>query len=197
MTKTCFKCERELPVDEFYRHPQMKDGRLGKCKSCTRTDVNANRTARITYYRAYDKERDMQESRNEARKRYQKTPSGRVAHARAVTSWAISNPKKRAAHRVVTLAKRSGDIAPKPCEVCGAENTHGHHDRYSEPLKLHWLCPKHHVEAHKAAVRCGECGERTTHPSKFCSDACHDAWKYGPSTDVQIYTKEPTWQLEK
>lgn len=33
--KTCFKCGKEKSLDEFYTHPRMKDGHLGKCKECT------------------------------------------------------------------------------------------------------------------------------------------------------------------
>ena len=40
--KTCFKCSRTLPAESFYRHPMMGDGRLGKCKECTRHDVQDN-----------------------------------------------------------------------------------------------------------------------------------------------------------
>lgn len=38
-TKICFKCNRELPVTEFYKHSRMADGYLGKCKHCTRADT--------------------------------------------------------------------------------------------------------------------------------------------------------------
>lgn len=41
--KTCFKCKALLPIEEFYKHPGMADGHLGKCKACTRKDVRDNR----------------------------------------------------------------------------------------------------------------------------------------------------------
>jgi len=42
--KTCFKCSRELPLSDFYVHPQMGDGHLNKCKACTKKDT-ADRVA--------------------------------------------------------------------------------------------------------------------------------------------------------
>src|SRR5882757_3866953 len=45
--KTCFKCNLELPLSEFYVHRQMGDGHLNKCKNCTRKDT-AERVLRMS-----------------------------------------------------------------------------------------------------------------------------------------------------
>lgn len=39
-TKICFKCNKEKDIDDFYKHKEMLDGHLNKCKECTKEDVN-------------------------------------------------------------------------------------------------------------------------------------------------------------
>lgn len=41
MEKKCFKCGETKPLEDYYKHPKMSDGRLNKCKSCTKADTKA------------------------------------------------------------------------------------------------------------------------------------------------------------
>lgn len=56
-TKKCFKCGRILPITEFYKHPQMRDGHLNKCKQCTKKDVRSNYIHNIQNEEYVEKER--------------------------------------------------------------------------------------------------------------------------------------------
>ena len=145
--KRCFKCLCEKPLDDFYRHSQMGDGRLGKCKDCTRSDVRANRLANIEHYRAFDKARASMPHRVAARKEYSKTPEGKAAHKRALRASKLRYPGRKEATDAVNNAVRDGRLRRCLCWVCGLK-AEAHHPDYSRPLDVVWLCNKHHRETH-------------------------------------------------
>lgn len=64
---------------------------------------------------------------------------------------------QRAAYKAV----REAELEPQSCEICGAEPTEGHHDDYTKPLEVRWLCKSHHNKWHgrygSANGRVGPC----------------------------------------
>ena len=130
--KKCFKCGERKPLDAFYKHPQMADGRVNKCKECNRRDVKENRKTRIDYYRAYDRERGNRQT-SEYRRRYNQ-----------------DNPIKYGARTIVGNAVRDGRLTkPDQCSKCKDKTRlHGHHDDYAKPLEVRWLCAACHHQWH-------------------------------------------------
>lgn len=64
--------------------------------------------------------------------------------------WREANPEKTLAHRVLWRAIKCGSIVRQPCAICGATNrVHAHHDDYSKPLEVMWLCARHHLLHHR------------------------------------------------
>lgn len=146
ITKICKTCETELPEDTgFYAHDNT-------CKECRKAKVRANRKAKIDYYREYDKKRANRPDRVEARKEYAKTPEGIAAGNAAKYRWAEANQKKRWVANAVNNAIRDGKLQKfDSCEECGKTDCRieGHHDDYSRPLDVTWLCSACHRKWHK------------------------------------------------
>lgn len=151
MTKNCFKCGRNLPLSEFYKHSAMKDGHLGRCKECTRVAVRKNRAARIGYYRQYDRERGKLPHRKELASRVNRRLAEDSGYG--AERWRRSNakyPMKYKARTALGNAIRDGRIARQPCERCGAARAQAHHDDYRRPLDVRWLCSRCHGAEHAA-----------------------------------------------
>jgi len=55
---------------------------------------------------------------------------------------------KRKAREMIYRAVRSGLLSRGPCENCGNPDTQGHHDDYSRPLDVRWLCSTCHTAVH-------------------------------------------------
>jgi len=127
-TKVCFKCERELLIDEFYVHSEMKDGHLGKCKDCACADVQQHRRRHAESVREYDKQRSCSPSRKARAYEYQ-------------TQLRERHPERSRANCMAYRALKKGQIDRGPCHFCGAEESlEMHHSDYSKPLRIYWLC---------------------------------------------------------
>lgn len=133
--KQCFKCKKEKPLVDFYSHSQMTDGYLNKCKECTKLDVRKHRAENLEETRLYDKKR------------------ARLPHRVVLNIESTKHSRKRSgytsAHSAVARAIRNGDLKRMPCQMCGSElGVHAHHDDYSQPFNVMWLCVVHHKARH-------------------------------------------------
>ena len=124
-----------------------------RCAECHAKCVRHNRTENIDYYRAYDAKRfQEQPQRREANEAYAKTPQGKASMLKSRSKWLALNQVKRHAHIKVGNAVRAGLLEkPSACQVCGntERRLHGHHQDYSKPLEVIWVCPPCHREFHK------------------------------------------------
>lgn len=138
--KQCFKCHNTKPLDEFYKHPQMSDGHLNKCRSCTQKDVSENYHARKPQYQAYEREREQRPERKEDKLRHQRERRRR-------------HPVKNRARNAISNAIRDGRLHRQPCEACGTtEGVEAHHTDYSKPFDVRWLCFADHRAEHGQEV---------------------------------------------
>ena len=139
--KACFKCGIIQPLDDFYKHSQMADGHLNKCKTCAKQDVHARRhgDGRESVL-AYDRLRS-------------KEPSRKTKAADIFKRWKQQHPERRSAQNKMASAIKSGCISAWP--ACALPDcTHkpeAHHPDYSNPLDVVWLCSAHHKQAHALA----------------------------------------------
>lgn len=127
-TKHCPKCNTDKPIDNFNRNSARHDGRDNYCNPCRReydvqwSETPVNREKRREWCRTW---------------RYLNPD---LASAASI-GWQQRNPEKSQAHQKVFRAITSGRLdRPDHC-ACGIEcKPEGHHDDYSKPLEVVWLC---------------------------------------------------------
>ena len=119
--KKCFKCGLIKPLTEFYKHPKMGDGHLGKCKECAKKDVRKSYEANI--------ENDAYIERERLR--------GRKKYAKYKYKNKIQHPENRSTAEY--LRKQGVDLAGK--EI--------HHWNYNFKNDVFILNPRAHKLVHK------------------------------------------------
>ncbi len=141
--KVCKKCNRMLSLQDFYQHPAMTSGYLNFCKGCVKHRVKIYRNNNINHIREYDRKR------------------GKLSHrivltTKATKEFRIKHPEKYKAHTIVGNAIRDKRLnKPNHCENCGTKTKlRGHHEDYSKPLIVIWLCQICHSERHKEIIIC-------------------------------------------
>lgn len=130
--KICFKCGLLKPLSDYYKHPQMADGHLNKCKECNKKDVKKNYRNNIEHYQEYDLKRNSSLERKDSAAEKQKQHRAK-------------NPDKYKARTAVSNALRDKRLFKQPCKYCNStEKLQAHHYDYSKPLDVIWVCFKCH-----------------------------------------------------
>ena len=152
--KTCFKCSRTLPLSDFYSHPAMADGHLGKCKNCTKADTAAR--VKVKSLDPAWMEKEIERHRLKQQRRRQQGRDRKLTREKkrqVAKAHAARYPERHRARMVLGGAVRAGTVSRQPCSVCGVTDSEAHHDDYSKPLAVTWLCPAHHAERHREIRR--------------------------------------------
>lgn len=66
------------------------------------------------------------------------------------------HPERIAARVAVYQAIRSGKLIRQSCSVCGVFPADAHHENYSKPLDVIWLCDSCHKQHHKKKSQPGQ-----------------------------------------
>lgn len=158
--KQCFKCRETKPLSAFYKHSQMADGHLNKCKECNKKDVILNRLDKVEYYNEYDRNRSYHSAERSvkaalnAKLKYASDPDFKVKVNKAKSDWIANNSNKRLAQNAVVSAVKSNKLLrPTICSSCGKTDCEiqGHHWSYLEEhwLDVIWLCTECHGKEHR------------------------------------------------
>lgn len=124
-------------------------------------DPVAREAARLAKYKRYREKHRMdpeylQAKRERDAKRHARisgTEEYRAKQRETAKRMRAAYPEKARTRMITRNAIRRGDLVRQPCEVCGSERVDAHHDDYSKPLEVRWLCRKHHSEHHARATQ--------------------------------------------
>lgn len=149
-TRTCSKCKKAKPIDEFYKSTKPKID--SHCKECRReagrirnktekrkayNKKHYERLKESGYYAEYSKRPDVRKRKAEQMQKYSNDPALAIKHM---------------ARRIVRNNKRNEVINQQPCVMCGKEQTEAHHLDYDRPLLIVWMCPDCHRTEHAKAT---------------------------------------------
>lgn len=129
MVRTLLQDERNTYLRDWYKRTQRRRVNLNR--------VNRN-TPNIKKWRLkYDSEYYLA-NKEHIKERHQKH---REAH-----------PEIYRARQKTRDALKSGRLKKQPCYQCGNKKSEAHHEDYSKPLKIIWLCRIHHKEVERMAL---------------------------------------------
>ena len=167
--KICTICK--LLLDDELFHLREKGKRRSACIQCTnkrqrelypkrkelhkkkmREHYAENKDEYSKRHAAYRRTDEGKIVHKAASKRFLETQKGRDAMKKSTDKYNAKNKEKLQSHWKVKQAIKTGALVRAPCEVCGELKVDAHHDDYTKPLEVRWLCRDHHKELHRKII---------------------------------------------
>lgn len=162
-TKTCPRCETDLPLDAFGVNRSRRDGRQSCCLECRRSyRASKQQRAAVASYNASDAAAEaqyrytMSGQGKATRRTYYQKPEVRERYVEHRARYYRRNPTKTRARTAVRDALDSGSLVRGPCafasDACEGRIEAHHHKGYDREhwLDVVWLCIRHHGHAHRS-----------------------------------------------
>lgn len=153
--KVCSKCQLQKPQSRFHKNSKSRDGLHCYCKECRAKIQKEYRQENKEKITAYNKQyyKDNIERINHHHKEWSRRNRDKMD--KFTKEYYQRNPERMIVHNQLNWAVKSGKIIrPSICSGCGGESNsiEGHHDDYSKPLEVVWLCRECHIKFHKKAM---------------------------------------------
>ena len=146
--KTCSKCETEKSRSEFHKHHNTKDGLQATCKTCQKKEGKK--------WRRENKDRSLKCLQEWREKNKEIPDSVRETRRKAAKKYREEYIEEVRCRSILNEAVRCGKIKrPNTCESCFKEcKPEGHHEDYSRPFDVDWLCIECHKRLHREMLVC-------------------------------------------
>lgn len=138
--KRCSVCFEMKTMEQYQVRRASKDGRTAACRLC----LSIRDARRVDQPKRVAKRKEIAQKRR-------LSPELTAIENRCKHEWIEKNRIKRSAHIAVDNAVRDRIlIKPDNCERCGVNDSlHGHHEDYTKPLDVIWLCRSCHGKRHR------------------------------------------------
>ncbi len=171
MLRKCSKCQEEKKLEDFTKDKRNPSGRSYECYVCHRkrgqdyqkrmpNEVRLKKLASRDEYGRRNREkinkqrRECHDKNSEKEKEYGR--KYRALHKEKMVEYTREWRKKNwekvlAQSKLKDHVDRGNIIRPNECSVCKSSDyrIEAHHNDYSKPLEVVWLCQKCHMALHQ------------------------------------------------